>query len=132
MRNAPRISKPLILVAAAALVPLLATGADEADVTGTWTMNVETGMGSGSPTLTLTQDGDTITGTYKGFFGEAPVTGTISGDEVALSIEVSAQGQDLKVDYVGTVDRDTMSGKVVFGEYGEGTFEGTRKQPDEE
>jgi hypothetical protein len=119
------------LVAAATLLPLAAIGADKPDVTGTWTMTVETAMGSGSPTFTLTQEGANVTGTYEGYFGEAPVTGTIEGDEVTLSIEVTAQGQDLKVGYVGTVDGDTMAGKVVFGQLGEGTFEGTRETSDE-
>jgi len=132
MRQALRMSILVSLAAAAALLPLQAGGVDPQDVTGTWTMNVETPQGSGSPTFTLTQEGDSITGTYEGFFGEAPVTGTIKGDEVTLSIEVTAQGQDMKVDYVGTVDGDTMAGKVLFGELGEATFEGTRKQPDQE
>lgn len=59
------------------------------------------------------------------------MAGTIEGHEVTLSIEVSAQGQDMKIDYVGTVDGDTMSGEVVFGELAKGTFEGTREGPDE-
>ena len=128
MKRTPGTSRFVILAAAAALLPLLAASADQPDVTGTWTMTVETAMGSGSPTFTLTQEGQTVTGTYEGYFGEVPVAGTIEGDEVTLSIEVNAQGQDMKIDYVGTVDGDTMTGKVVFGEYGEGTFEGTRKQ----
>jgi hypothetical protein len=125
-------SRLVTIAAAAALVPFLAVGADQQDVTGKWTMRVETQMGSGSPTFTLTQEGETITGTYEGLFGEAPVSGTVKGDDVTLSIEVTAQGQDMKIDYVGTVEGDTMSGRVVFGEFGEGTFEGAREPPDEE
>jgi hypothetical protein len=130
MKHALRMSAFVALATAAALVALPAAAADQ-DVTGTWTMNVETPQGSGSPTFTLTQEGQDITGTYEGYFGEAPVTGTIEGDEVTLSIEVTAQGQDVKVDYIGTVDGDTMSGEVVFGEFGEATFTGTREKADE-
>ena len=131
MKRLPGTLRFVMLTAAAAILPLLAA-ADQPDVTGTWTMAVETAMGSGSPTFTLTQEGETVTGTYEGLFGEAPVAGTIEGDEVTLSIEVTAQGQDMKIDYVGTVDGDTMTGKVLFGDLGEGTFKGTRKQPDQE
>lgn len=130
MKQALRMSGLVALAAATALVALPAAAADQ-NVTGTWTMNVETPQGSGSPTFTLTQEGKDITGTYEGYFGEAPVTGTIEGDEVTLSIEVTAQGQDVKVDYIGTVDGDTMSGQVVFGEFGEATFTGTRGKSDE-
>jgi hypothetical protein len=122
----------VILAAATAVLPFVSAGADQQDVTGTWTMAVETGMGAGNPTFTLVQDGETITGTYEGFFGKAPATGTLKGDQLTLSVEVTAQGQEMKVDYVGTVDGDTMAGKVLFGQLGEGTFKGTRKRPDEE
>jgi len=131
MKHTSEMSRLVTLAAMAAILPLLAVGAEQQDVTGTWTMIVESSYGSGSPTFTLTQEGESITGTYEGLFGEAPVTGTIKGDEVTLSIEVTAQGQDMRVDYVGTVDGDTMAGKVLFGELGEATFEGTRKQPDQ-
>jgi hypothetical protein len=127
MKLRPGTSRLAILTAVAAILPLLATAADQQDVTGTWTMTVETAMGSGSPTFTLAQEGETVTGTYEGYFGEVPVAGTIEGDEVTLSIEVTAQGQDMEIDYVGTVDGDTMTGKVLFGDLGEGTFSGTRK-----
>jgi hypothetical protein len=33
----------------------------------------------------------------------------------------------LKVDYIGTVEGDTMAGKVLFGGQGYATFKGTRK-----
>ena len=132
MRRARGTFRLVALVAVATILPLLAVGADQPDVTGTWTMSVETAMGSGNPTFTLAQEGQAITGTYEGYFGEVPVSGIIEGEEVTLSIEVSAQGQDMKIDYVGAVEGDSMAGKVVFGSFGEGTFEGTREGSDED
>ena len=132
MKRALVMSRLVTLAAVAATLPVVAAAADPPNVTGTWTMSVETAMGSGSPTFTLTQEGGSVSGTYEGYFGTAPVTGTVEGDAVTLSIEVSAQGQDIEVDYVGTVDGDAMTGKVVFGQWGEGTFEGTRQTRDRE
>ena len=114
---------------AAALVPLVAFAAAAPDVTGKWTMTVETSVGSGNPIFTLTQEGEAITGTYSGRFGEAPVTGTIKGNQVTMRFTVSVEGQEMKMEYVGTVEDDTMTGKVVFGGFGEGTFKGTRARP---
>lgn len=114
---------------AVALVPPVASADDGPDVTGTWTMTVETAAGSGNPTFTLTQKGEEITGTYSGRFGEAPVTGTIKGNQVTLRFTVSVEGQEMKTEYVGTVEGDAMTGKVVFGGFGEGTFKGTRARP---
>ena len=125
MKAASRIA---VTFFAAALVPFVAIAADTPDVTGTWTMTVETSVGSGNPTFTLTQKGEDITGHYKGQFGEAPVTGTIKGNQVTLTFTVSVQGQELKTDYVGAVEGDAMTGRVIFGSFGEGTFKGTRQR----
>ncbi|HSD28740.1 MAG TPA: hypothetical protein VLL75_15665 [Vicinamibacteria bacterium] len=129
MNAASRIAAGAAFGAAGVLVPLVAFAADAPDVTGKWTMTVETSAGSGNPTFTLTQKGEDITGNYSGRFGEAPVTGTIKGSRVTLRFTVSVEGQEVKTEYVGTVEGDTMTGKVVFGGFGEGTFKGTRARP---
>jgi len=100
--------------------------AADADVTGTWNMNVETQAGPGTPVFTLKQTGKNVTGNYKGQLGEAPVTGTVNGNEVTLKYSISAQGQELTVTYTGTVEGATMKGKVSLGELGEGTFTGKK------
>ncbi len=112
------------------LASVLALGAMQtasaADVSGTWTMITDVQGTSGSPTFVLKQSGEAVTGEYKGQLGEAPVTGTIKGNELALSYKVSAQGMDLEVKYTGTVDGNNISGKLSLGEMGEGTFKGTK------
>jgi len=111
----------------AVLVMAAAQVASAADVTGTWNMSVETTAGSGSPVFTLTQKGDTISGTYKGQLGEAPVTGAVKGDDVTLEFKIEAQGQTLTVVYTGKLDGKSMSGKVSLGQLGDGTFKGTKQ-----
>ena len=113
------------LLGAAAL--MIAHVASAADVTGTWTMAVQTGAGSGSPTFVLVQKGEALSGTYKGQLGEAPVTGTVKGDEVTIEYTVGGQGQSIAVKYSGKTDGKTMSGKVSLGQLGEGTFTGTKQ-----
>jgi hypothetical protein len=98
-----------------------------ADVTGTWLMTVEIQGGGGNPTFVLAQKGEEVTGTYKGQLGEAPVTGSLKGNDLSLSYKISAQGVDLEVKYIGTVSGNTMNGKVSLGEFGEGTFKGTKQ-----
>jgi len=104
-----------------------ATAAWAADVTGTWLMTVETQAGSGNPTFVLKQEGEKVSGTYKGQLGEAPVTGTIKGNELAMSYKVSGQGMELEVKYTGTVDGNKVAGKLSMGEMGEGTFTGAKQ-----
>jgi hypothetical protein len=100
---------------------------DTANVAGEWNLTVQGPNGTGTPTVNFKQDGETLTGTYKGRFGEAPLKGTITGNEIKVSITISPQGQDLVIEYSGTVDGETMKGKVKFGEMGEGTFTGKKK-----
>jgi len=117
-------------VAAVGAVLMLALGFSAArgaaqakvDVTGKWAFNVETSAGAGTPTFTFKQDGEKLTGHYTGTFGEADLTGTVKGADITFSFTVDAQGNSLKETYTGTVDKDTMKGKLVIEGFGEGTF----------
>jgi len=98
------------------------------NVTGAWAFTVETQAGSGSPSFTFKQDGENLTGTYKGQFGEAPLTGSVKGADIKFTIKINAQGQDLTVTYTGKIEnKDSMKGTASFGEMGEGTWTGKRK-----
>lgn len=97
------------------------------DVTGVWDLAVVTPMAPGHPVFTLKQEGDNLSGLYRGAFGEAPVTGTVRGAEVRFAIKVRAGSQEATIEYIGTVEGAAMKGRVKLGEFGEGTFTG-RKQ----
>jgi hypothetical protein len=96
---------------------------DKINVSGSWTMSVETDMGSGSPAFTLKQEGEKITGTYTGQLGDSQVTGTLKGNVIHL--EFSIQGN--LITYDGTASSTEMSGKVKLGEMASGTFSGKKK-----
>ena len=84
-----------------------------ADVTGKWNFTVVLEAGSGNPTFELKQDGEKLTGQYKGQFGEAPLTD---------KIEFTFSGQAGTVKYAGTIDGKKMKGTCEYGEAGKGTF----------
>lgn len=95
------------------------------NISGTWTMDVKIDAASGSPTFVLTQEGETITGTYSGQLGEAPVTGSFKEGNVELIISASGMGQEMKMTYAGTLEEDgSLKGTVDLGELGKGTFTG--------
>jgi hypothetical protein len=118
----------LILVAAVVSLPSLAAARGlrqdkPADVAGTWNITVDIGGNTGTPSVTLKQDGEKLTGTYSSqVFGEQKVTGTIKGNAITFEFTASMEGNAVKVTYSGTVDKATMKGKVSLGELGEGTF----------
>jgi hypothetical protein len=98
------------------------------DVSGTWELNVESPMGSRASDAIFTQTGETLGGKMVSPRGEVPLTGSVDGDSVKWGINVNVQGQNLQIDYTGTVTGDTMSGTVVFGSFGDGKWTGKRKQ----
>ena len=98
------------------------------DVSGTWAFAVQSPAGSGTPTMTFTQAGEKLTGTYTGQLGEAPLTGTLTGAAISFKIEVNVQGTALTMVYSGAVEGSSaMKGTVSFGDLGEGTFTAKKK-----
>lgn len=118
----------LAAVCLLALTGALGAQAAAVDVAGSWALTVETAQGSGSPEVTLQQDGEKLTGTYSSqVFGEQKLTGTIKGQAVTFGFTATMEGTTVTVTYSGTVEDGTMKGKVVLGEFGEGTFTGKKK-----
>jgi hypothetical protein len=117
----------ITIFTAVLMLAALTAGAQSKNVSGNWKLTIETPNGPGSPSLVLKQDGEKLTGTYKGRFGEAPLEGTIKDKDIKFTAKVSAQGQEFQIEYAGTVEGDTMKGKVKFGDFGEGTFSGKKE-----
>ncbi len=94
-------------------------------VAGTWVLSVDLGgAGAGDATFVLMQEGTTITGTYTGAMGEGiEVTGTAEDGVVKLSFESDLAGV---ITYEGMIEGNVMKGTCVYGDLGEGTFEGSR------
>jgi hypothetical protein len=112
-------------------VVLTASGAAQGriDLTGNWVFDVQTEAGGGNPGFTFKQDGEKLTGKYKGLFGEADLTGTVTGKTVKFSFSADAQGTAITVTYEGEiVSNDSIKGKVDLGGMGSGTFTGTRSK----
>jgi hypothetical protein len=121
-----KILRRLFVTMLASTALAAAALAADANVAGEWDFMVETQAGTGTPHFSLKQDGSNVTGNYQGQLGEAPVTGTVKGNELTLNFKVNAQGADLAITYTGTVEGDSIKGKVVLGEMGEGTFTGKK------
>jgi hypothetical protein len=98
-----------------------------ANISGNWAFEVQTDQGSGSPSFTFKQDGEKLTGTYKGAFGEGPVEGTVKGNAINFNVKVNAQGQDVVITYTGTIENGTMKGTVKLGDLGTGTWTAKRQ-----
>jgi hypothetical protein len=97
------------------------------DVTGKWSFQVQTSLGSGTPTITLKQDGEKLTGHYSGQLGEADLTGTVKGQSITFTFTANVQGYEIVTTYTGTIeDKDSLKGTARLGDLGDGTFTAKR------
>ena len=112
-------------------IPAYAQGEKKTDITGKWLFSVTSELGTGTPTVTFKQAGDSLTGHYSSTtFGEADLKGTFKDQKVNFSIKVDAGGNAITVTYSGQMEgENAMKGSVDFGGMGAGTFTGKRQQP---
>lgn len=97
-----------------------------ANVAGQWSVSLELGSIVGHPTLDLKQDGEKLTGTYRGRYGAAPLEGAVKEQQIGFTVTMNAEGQEVSGYFSGTVEGDRMSGSVEFEGAGEGTWSATR------
>ncbi len=92
-------------------------------VTGAWSFEVDLGTGGGDVSFVFRQDGEQLTGLYRGAYGSAEVIGTVRDDDIAFSFEVEGG----RVPYLGKIRGRTMEGTCDYGEVaGAGTWEATK------
>ena len=112
-----KINYSLVLASACAMLLILAgnnlTAADAADVAGSWELSSQGQNGPMTSTLTIQQDGGTIKGTLKGRRGDAPLEGTVTGNNVSFTVKREDQnGKTMVMEYTATVDGGSLKGKV--------------------
>ena len=98
-----------------------------ADVSGKWTMSVNTPNGLMESTATFKQAGDTLSGTLESDIGKTNVTGTVKGDTVRFAFAIDMQGQQLSLTASAMLkDKESMDGTVSAA--GMGDFPMTMKK----
>jgi hypothetical protein len=117
----------LLVLTLAATVAL--SGAEPAKVAGKWNASMQLEAITGHPVLTFKQDGEKLTGTYEGRYGETPLEGQIKDDKIQFTVTFTAEGQQTRGVFLGTVKGDEMGGDVSFEGAGDGTWSATRIKP---
>jgi hypothetical protein len=98
-----------------------------AELDGTWLMDIKMRSETAHSTFALVQDGEELTGNYRGQFGEAGVSGTVKGSVIAFGYKVEMQGVPVEVTYLGTLEGGVMQGTVTIVGFGDGIFVGTKQ-----
>ena len=118
----------VILAAVAVLVSAPANGAAQTDLSGMWTLTIQSDQGDQPLLITITQDGSDLTATGDGGeIGEVEMKGTIDGSDVMFEWDLYIEGMELAITFTGTINEDgTISGMADFGGFGEGGWTAVR------
>jgi hypothetical protein len=93
---------------------------------GTWTIAIETPMGTRNTTLVLNTEGTVLKGTQSE--GSATIEiaeGTVSGNQLSWKVSIS-DPMPMDLDFSAEVDGDKISGKAATMMFGSFPFTGTR------
>ena len=121
-------------ITAGALLTLAATSAFAAtvahDVTGKWSFRVVTPNGTGTPTVTLKQEGDKVTGTYESnALGSRTLSGSVKGDSLSFVLSMGGNAEGVMLTYTAhIVTADSLKGAVDFAGQGGAEFTATRQK----
>ena|SRR6476469_5080154 len=100
--------------------------AEPANVAGKWNVSMQLESITGHPVILLKQDGEKLTGTYEGRYGQSELKGSIKEKEIEFTVSIVAEGMQTQGVFAGTVKGETMSGDVSFEGAGDGTWSATR------
>jgi hypothetical protein len=98
------------------------------NITGKWTVSLQLEQINATPTVEFKQDGEKLTGTYIGRYGQFPFEGKIKDRALQFVVKMTAEGTDVQMAYSGEVgaDSQSMKGTVSLAEMGDGTWTATR------
>ena len=99
----------------------------DASADGTWTLTFTTPRGTRSGTLVLKTLGPSLSGKWQGERGDQELSGgTVDGDRLAWEIEMAGPRGTIVRRFEGTLEGDTISGRVDLGPFGSTSFTATR------
>ena len=79
-----------------------------ANISGAWQITWQGRSGSQQATVQIQQDGSTLSGTFQDSGDSSALTGSVTGNNVAFSVQM--QGRPMTLAFTGTVNGDKMSG----------------------
>ena len=86
-----------------------------ADLSGSWTIHIRFTRGQSDHSMTLTQEGHALKGTYRSQYGWGQVEGRIEGHAVNLRAMIPYEASGTTYHFTGTIYGDTMQGTIPQG-----------------
>ena len=87
---------------------------------GTWRVEFVTPQGQVGVNMTINQSGTKLTGRVTDEFGEWPIEGRLTDDQVNVVWSVPEDGKLLEITMTGKLDGNVINGTAKLGNVGEG------------
>ena len=100
----------------AAFLVLLAAPAWAADISGDWNCKVSSPEGEHPAKLTITQDGEKITGAFSSDHGQQKIEGTVKGNQVQFVVRYQGSDETMLIPFSGKLQGDRMTGEYKAGD----------------
>ena len=100
-------------------------------LSGAWNLTVNLGQGEKTATLTLTQEGERLSGTISGALGAGDISNasTTAGGEVRFTVPLEIEGQTKEATFTGTLAGDQIRGALNVVGMTPGSFSAIRVRP---
>ena len=118
-----RLKSSLLALALLTASPVFA----QTNITGDWDVTVVSPQGPNTTPVSFKQDGDKVSGVFKGAQGELPFDGgSMTGNDLKFTFTINFQGNSLPITLTGKITGDTIAGKADFGGFAEGDWSAKR------
>lgn len=111
-----KFPKRRIWAPSVALLTLLALPALAADVSGDWNFKVSSPEGEHPARLSITQNGEKITGAFSSDRGQHKIEGTVKGNEIQFTVRYTGGDEDMMIPFSGRLEGDKMNGEYKAGD----------------
>ena len=117
-----------VVMAAVALLVSVPADVTAQDLSGMWTLTIQSPDGDQPVAVTIEQDGGDLKATGEiPELGPVEMVGTIEGSNVRLEWDLYIEGMELNIVFTGMLAEDgTLSGSADFGGFGEGGWTAVR------
>ena len=82
--------------------------------------------GEATHSMQVDQDGEVLQGRYRSQYGECTMEGCVEGDKIRLRVPMHYQAVGATYVFEGTLEGETLQGRVDLGEYWQGEWEAKR------
>ena len=97
---------------------------------GKWDVTLKTPGGDFPASANLTDEGGKLTGTFGSAMGEVPITGTVEGKALKISMVAKTPQGDMNVEMTGDLDGDSIvNGKAEIAGVGQMEWTAKRAKP---